>query len=96
MNKGKRWQEEENISIISNILNNISINQISNLLGRSEYAISKQIEKLLSNYGVNITELYQNLLIQKIKEYSNKFKIDFKINLNNNLNNNFNNEIFSN
>lgn len=66
MNKGKRWQNEENILMIKSLLNKNNILDISNDLGRSEYAIVKQLEKLLLNNGINMIEQYNNLLIDNI------------------------------
>jgi ATP-dependent exoDNAse (exonuclease V) alpha subunit len=66
MNKGKRWQTQENILMIKSLLNKNNILDISNDLGRSEYAIVKQLEKLLLNNGINMIEQYNNLLINNI------------------------------
>jgi hypothetical protein len=66
MNKGKRWQNDENILIVKEIINNNSIHNISKILERSEYAVIKQLEKLLLNENINMINLYNNLLINKI------------------------------
>lgn len=71
MNKGKRWKNEENILMIKEIINNNSIHNISKILERSEYAITKQLEKLLLNENINMINLYNNLLINKIIENKN-------------------------
>lgn len=71
MNKGKRWQVEENILMINQILENKTISNISNDLGRSDYAITKQLEKLLMNENINILNMYNDLLIKTIKENKN-------------------------
>ena len=71
MNKGKRWQNDENILIVKEIINNNSIKNLSTILERSEYAIIKQLEKLLLNENINMINLYNNLLINKIIENKN-------------------------
>ena len=68
MNKGKRWSTEENDLIISKLIDNISIDKISEDIERSRYAVIKQLEKILLNNNINITQIYENLLIKTIIE----------------------------
>lgn len=73
MNKGKRWQNDENILIVKEIINNNSINNISKIIERSEYAVIKQLEKILLNDDINMIDLYNKLLIQTVM--NNKYKL---------------------
>ena len=65
MNKGKRWQNDENILIVKEIINNNSIENISKIIERSEYAVIKQLEKILLNDDINMIDLYK-LDIEKL------------------------------
>lgn len=70
MNKGKRWTNDENNILIDYILNN-NINLLDNIsiqLGRTKYAIIKQLEKLLFQQNININEIYEDVLISNIKK----------------------------
>lgn len=73
MNKGKRWTDIENNLLIHHILINKtnSLTDISNQLGRSKYAIIKQLEKLLLQKNINAEQTYENLLINNIKSTFN-------------------------
>jgi Tfp pilus assembly pilus retraction ATPase PilT len=71
MNKGKRWQEEENKLMINEILNKKSLLDISKTLGRSEYSIKAQLEKKLIQNNINIYDLYNNLLVNTVIENKN-------------------------
>ena len=73
MNKGKRWQNDENILIVKEIINNNSIENISKIIERSEYAVIKQLEKILLNDDINMIDLYNKLLIQTVM--NNKYKL---------------------
>ena len=73
MNKGKRWQNDENILIVKEIINNNSIENISKIIERSEYAVIKQLEKILLNDEINMIDLYNKLLIQTVM--NNKYKL---------------------
>lgn len=76
MNKGKRWSKDENQLLIQELLKTQSINLVSKKLERSEYAITKQIEKILLNNNINIIEEYNTLLIKSINKISNVINYD--------------------
>lgn len=80
MNKGKRWTSEENEKLINELLKTKSIKLVSQKLERSDYAITKQIEKILLNNNINIIEEYNNLLINSVNKISNKINYSNKIN----------------
>ena len=71
MNKGKRWTDSENNNLINNILNNKSLLDISAELERSKYAVIKQLEKLLLNKDINMSLIYEELLVNNIKHNFN-------------------------
>lgn len=67
-NRFKRWSKEDNICLINNINLNESIKDIANKLERSEYAIIRQLEKLLLNINIDSQKIYQDILIDLIKK----------------------------
>jgi ATP-dependent DNA helicase PIF1 len=100
MNKGKRWTDSENNLLINSIINNNknTLDNISVDLGRSKYAVIKQLEKILLQKNIDCNLIYEQLLITNIKSYFNsdsKIILDQgTIQISNNIQNNLvNNEI---
>lgn len=83
MNKGKKWSSDDNNLLISNILNNNNISNISTILERSHYGIIKQLEKLLLQKNINMNLIYEELLINTIKS---NFSLDNEILIDNSSN----------
>lgn len=73
-NKYKRWTIEDNKYLIEHIELNEDIKNISSKLERSEYAIIRQLEKLLLNINIDSKQIYLELLIDLIKN-QNKTKL---------------------
>ncbi len=71
MNKGKRWSALENQTLITNILKNQSIKETADVLGRSTYSITAQLEKILNHNNIDVKEIYQKILIDNIQNNKN-------------------------
>lgn len=72
MNAGKRWTTSENELLIENILNDDTLESLSLEVGRSKYAIIKQLEKLLLQKSINFNLMYENFIISSIKNVFNE------------------------
>lgn len=83
-NRFKRWSNDENIQLINKINANITIKEIASELERSEYAIIRQLEKLLTNINIDTQKIYQDLLIDLIKSSKNDL-LNKDANLKNNI-----------
>ena len=73
MNKGKRWNNSENNLLINKIINSNEniLNEISLNLGRSKFAVIKQLEKLLLQKNIDINLIYEQVLLTHIKLFFN-------------------------
>jgi hypothetical protein len=60
-NRFKCWSNDENIQLINKINAKITIKEIASELERSEYAIIRQLEKLLTNINIDAQKIYQDL-----------------------------------
>ena len=74
MNKGKRWNNSENNLLINKIINSNEniLNEISLNLGRSKFAVIKQLEKLLLQKNIDINLIYEQVLLTHIKLFFNE------------------------
>jgi hypothetical protein len=83
INSNKKWSNDDIYTLIKNIKNKKTYNEISNIIGRSNNSIDMKLKNLLNDIDKDFNQEYFKFMYKKIKK--NYQKLNKKYENNNHL-----------